>query len=476
MPKNHVMRRGGLAVAASLLGASAAVAGFSLPASAAQPPNHIVIGGGSNTTYVMMTQLGDLFNESPGCDLANPTSSLQALNYSCPNPQNTTGGENGLGDGQGYNDGQALQQGDPENPYNDVSVEEPPLGSSNGIKELEGRNAPAGTTDTPIDFARSSRGPNNGLAPPIGFGAGTPSSSDPQGLNFVAYAADAVPWLHWTKVNNKATPSSTVSSLSVPQLQTIYNDSPGTADWSQFGGKAGPIDVYTAQAGSGTESTWATELGITTSGATLFHGVKDSAHVIFENEIKGILANGDEANAIFYFSYGKFLTDCAPATKKDKTAACGADKSPKKSAFALGSESISTGGMKIAPSQTTILNGSYPGDRYLYNVYSNGTNGTIPASSQAALNFLSEYGFICKQDAAIDSNTGVAYGTEITNAIKANGFFPLGNGTEDASNVDSNASISDPGYAFVDPQSQASGKSSLKGNCRVFTTDGDGTS
>jgi hypothetical protein len=204
--------------------------------------------------------------------------------------------------------------------------------------------------------------------------------------------------------------------------------------------------------------------------------VADSAHVIFENEINGILKNGDEANAIFYISYGKFQTDCVAPTKAKKTAACGNAVSPAKSTFALGNESITTGGSSVTPSQSTILDGSYPADRYLYNVYSNGTNGTIPASSQAALNFVSEYGFICKQDAAIDSNSGASYGSEIQNVITSNGFFPLASGTEDAANVDSNAAISDPGYQFVDPQSTASGQSSLKGNCRVFTTDGDGTS
>jgi ABC-type phosphate transport system substrate-binding protein len=473
MPKNHAIRRGALFTAAAFLGVSGAVVGFALPASAASPAatNSIVIGGGSNTTYIMMTQLGDIFNESPGCDLANPTSADQALNYSCPDPQNTTGGENGLGDGSGYNDGQSLAQGDPENPYNDVTVEEPPLGSSNGIKELEGRNAPAGTTDFPIQFARSSRGPNNGLAPPVGYGAGTPSKSDPEGLNFVAYAADAVPFLHWTKVNGKKTPSAKVTNLSVPQLQAIYN---GTdTNWSQVGGTSGTIDVYTAQSGSGTESTFATETGLSASGPTLFPGVKDTAHVIFENEIAGIIKNGDEANAIFFFSYGKFQTDCDAAK-----GTCGSTKTPGKSAMALGNESITTGGSSITANPTTILNGTFPGDRYLYNVYSNGTNSTIPASSQATLNFVSEYGFICKQDSAVDSNsaTGATYGTEITNVIKANGFFPLGSGTEDASNVDSNANITDPGYQFVDPQSTQGGKTSLTGNCRVFTTDGDGTS
>jgi hypothetical protein len=209
--------------------------------------------------------------------------------------------------------------------------------------------------------------------------------------------------------------------------------------------------------------------------ANLFNGVpNDGKHVIFENEIHGLLGNGDEANAIFFFSYGKFQTDCVPETAAKKTAACGSDVAPAGSTMALGSESITTGGATIAPTQSTILDGSFPTARLLYNVYSNGTNATIPASSQAALNFVSEYGFICKQDAALDSNSGASYGSEIQSTITANGFFPLPAATMDASNVDSNAAISDPGYSFVDPGSQSSTKSSEQGKCRVFTTDGDG--
>ena len=265
MPERQWKRRIGMRTAAGLLGMSAAVAGFAMPASAATVPaaNHMVIGGGSNTTYYLMNQLSTLFNQSPGCDLAAPSGGTQNLNYSCPNPQNVTGGENGLGDGHGYTNTGSIAQGDPENPYNDVVVEEPPLGSSNGIKELEQR----GTNPSPIDFARSSRGPNNGLPVPVGDPVNT-VASDPQGLNFVAYAADALPWLHWTKVSNVATPSSGVTSLSVDQLAAIYN---GTiTKWSQvcpttpkktakkcqkLAGNA-PIVVYMAQAGSGTEGTW----------------------------------------------------------------------------------------------------------------------------------------------------------------------------------------------------------------------------
>jgi ABC-type phosphate transport system substrate-binding protein len=487
MPQSHRMRRAGIGAMAGFLGASAAIVGFAMPASAATVPaaNQQIIGVGSNTTYFMMTQLGDIFNESPGCDLI-VASGTQNNNYSCPTPQNSTGvGESGLGDGHGYTNTGTEAQGDPENPYNDVAVEYPPLGSSVGIKELDQR----GTNNAPANFARSSRGPNNGLSTPNGASVPTPAT-DPAGLNFVAYAADAVPWLHWTKVSGVATPSSAITSLSLTQLAGIYNGTITT--WqalcpsapkktakkcdSSAGNK--PIVVYTAQSGSGTESTWATELGLTANGnANLFNGVpNDGKHVIFENEISQILENGDEANAIFFFSAGKFSVDCTTGLTKGTTASCGgpSSSSPSGSTMALGAESITTGGNSITASKATVLDGSFPTDRFLYNVYSNGTNATIPVATPATLNLVSEYGFICKQDAAIDSNTGNSYGSEIQSVITNNGFFPLPSATMDSAQVDSNASITDPGYAFVDPQSQAANKSTAAGDCRVFTTDGDG--
>ncbi len=475
MARYERMRRGGLAISASLLTVSAAVMGFAGPAGAATVPNqnHLIFQGGSETTYDMMTQLAEDFNQSPGCDIVAIAGQTQNLDYRCANPQNPDPGLNGLGDGLGYTNTGSVAQGDPENPYNDVVVEYPAYGSSNGIKELTQR----GTNDVAIDLARSSRGPNNGQPVPVGDQLGTPSSSDPQGLNFVAFAADAVPWMHWTKVNGKKTPSAKIQSLSLQQLQAIYNAPAGTSNWSTYGGTAGTIDVYMAQNGSGTEGTWATSLGLTVNGnsPTLgLPGVKDAAHVITENEIGSILKIGDEANALFYFSAGKFSTDCV-ASK----GTCGGDVTGGKSAMVLGSESVTTGGQSIPPTSANILNGTFPTDRYLYNVYANGTNGSFPASSEAALNFASEWGFICKQDSAKDSRTGATYASEIQNIITANGNYPLPTAVIDTPNgsatVDQNAKITDPGYAFVDPQSQAASPSTQQGHCRVLTTDGDGT-
>ena len=76
------------------------------------------------------------------------------------------------------------------------------------------------------------------------------------------------------------------------------------------------------------------------------------------------------------------------------------------------------------PGSTAI---PFPGDNFLYNVYSDGSNPDIPASSPAALNAGSEDGFMCKPSTShdVDPNTGATYRTEINAAITAQGFFPL---------------------------------------------------
>ena len=78
----------------------------------------------------------------------------------------------------------------------------------------------------------------------------------------------------------------------------------------------------------------------------------------------------------------------------------------------------------------------------------------------------------------MDSNslTSATYGSEIQGIITANGYYPLTSSTIDVLSIPHNAVITDPGYAFVDPESQTGSPGSAQGNCRVFTTDGDGVS
>src|ERR1700722_6192409 len=86
MARHRVLRLG-----AGLLGASALAVGFASPALAvassggnAASANYNIYQGGSNTTYLMMQQLADVFNQAPGCDLASSSGTAQPLDYGCP--------------------------------------------------------------------------------------------------------------------------------------------------------------------------------------------------------------------------------------------------------------------------------------------------------------------------------------------------------------------------------------------------------
>lgn len=393
----------------SVLGVSAMTVAMSLPADAAVTPaqNTVVISAGSDTTYTMMAQLSELFNTAPGCNMTVVSGGTQQLNYSCPStPQ--TGAENGF-----------VINYPSVNPYNDVVLQEPALGSSNGIQELldQSSNAnAAGVSAAPTGIARSSR---------------APKATD-LGLEFVAYAADAVPWFHFTKYAGAKTPSAKIKNLTVTQLEGIYN---GTiTNWNQIkGGKSAPIDCYMAQAGSGTESTWATDLSLPATPACLSSPSDVAAggaatHVIQENEDSAIFPNGDGADAIYFFSYGKFALLCAPK----KGVCAGTPSADQSNSTAVLGEIDG-----VTASQTTILNGSFALDRSLYNVYENGsTNNTdnVPVASQNALNFASSAGFLCNPATAADvdplSPSALTYGQEIDAIISANGFFPLPSGGE----------------------------------------------
>jgi hypothetical protein len=509
MLKKLMARQRALKLGAGLLGASVLAVGFASPAFATASSggndasaNYNIYQGGSNTTYLMMQQLADLFNQAPGCDLAVVSGKIQPLDYECPStgsslsvPITTTAtgatkkksetvdlnaattNANIFANDPISDSSHAIKAGtvvtginqttnvmtisiaakstvaddtftvtttpavgengfttfSQENPFNDLLIEEPALGSSNGIQELEDQNGhaasalSAGVNVAPLDVARSSRAPNL---------TSSSSNGDDKGLNFVAYAMDAVTWIHWTKVKGTATASSTVPNLSVPQLTAIWQNKPCTslvdgtsepsANWGCYGGsKNAPIALYIAQNGSGTESTWQSLLGLTANSAKFPFGGEDPNHIIFENETASILNNGDEANAIFLFSYGKFETICAP----DPSFCSGSSTST----VALGkiggiAASKTTIGAQLPGANTTGSNPQlFPGDRLLFNVYSDGSNPQINASSPASLNAVSEDGFLCKPSSStdIDPNTGSTYRSEISKVITGQGFFPL---------------------------------------------------
>ncbi len=454
----RVRSRGATIIGTSLVAAASAILWAAAPAGASTnaAQNANMIGGGSATTYNLMQGVDTLYNSALGCNLITISSVPQPLDYSCPTAADTSAPPTvgSFGNYPAYSSTDTSQDGYTENPANDISVQEPPYGSSNGIKALETQGTGstcASTTPTSIEgFARSSRA----------F-----ASTDCKGLNFVAYAVDGVTWFSYPEVNGHTTPSAAVTNLTQQLLIDVWtgtlqcwNDpaiaSNGTPSMTYTSAGCQPIIVYAAQEGSGTAGTWESYLGgiknttypnsingvsipnvQNTTGGTFTETYNSAQHVSLENTDRQIVANGDEANAIFFFSWGKFQVTCA-------TGDCG------KVPGATGTTTESLGKINgIAASKNTILCGAAVGgtgcgptadfapSRFIYNVYSNGSNPAIPEATPSVLNYVSEEGFVCKPNSTngtnqaakdiIDPTTGNTYRSEISAVITGAGFIPM---------------------------------------------------
>jgi len=412
-------RRGGVAVAAATIGVASMSLAFAGTAGATAYPDtpgsaSLIVGSGSQTSYATMTALTDLFNGSPGCDLTASGSVPSTL--SCGSTSSTAGSSGGE---QGF----AVAG---ENPYNDFSVQAPAIGSGNGATALEA--AGTGSPTQTIAYSRASAHKGN--------------TTD----NDVAYAIDGVSWTTFNLVGGVKTNQAKITDISKTNLSAIWNGTLSCTvsgvtynmDWKCLGAKASsPIDVYNAQTGSGTYSTWsgalsysgaapagltcaACEQGWVANGGSA--GTIVTAHEnLFENQMATIAAQPDAKDAIYFMSYGKFTTTCAG--KNGKKVVC---------ANTAANDNVTFGTINgIAATQTSIQAAlttpltAFPVTRELYNLYNN-SSATVP-SNQATLNFVGEDGFLCKASTVsdIDPQTGIAYRIEIENAIKAQGFFPL---------------------------------------------------
>ena len=500
--RNLVLAGGCIAGASLMAMALATPAGAIVTGSA----NSIIIGSGSSGPYRLMQRLDLLFNNAPGCPLFQPNSTVdQQLDISCVSPPTVAA--------------------NPENPYNDISVQEPSIGSSNGIAELEDSGAHGATATSPngapgginVFQGVNSTGGASGSAL-YARSARRLSSSDLQGLNFVAYAKDGDSWFHYTEVGGAATPSSQITNLNQSQLQSIYN---GTFDnWDQVGGQNAPIVVFAAQEGSSSQATMKTYLGqdpsassnqvncATTSATPPTACVGPAA--IDENSgwqigkvgftatqqsylgptgLWGVNGSNQpnaatnaiiQSDAIFFYSYGQYAKQCAAGK-------CGGYVLPSGTTVSLGALD------GVVPSESSILESSpshpngFPvnATTYAYNVYSNGFNGAnIPDAEGATLNYISEDGFLCKPQNAttIDRVTGVSYTTEIQDIILSAGYFPLSAGMNtgivnrtpfDEGSVPHPASAIMPSsYAAFDPVTTGANGDEM-GFCLVTTTDGN---
>jgi ABC-type phosphate transport system substrate-binding protein len=524
-----------------LLGVTAAPAGALTPpsnvnysgatATGAPTGNNLIVGSGGSVGYQLMQALDTLFNDVPGCVITagtvngSPNKGSQQLNYSC---ETSTGaaGTPAAGTTLEQLPGAAYL----DNPINDVAAEEPPTGSANGIAQLEiGRNQ----IQTGIGTSLTATNPQNVAAVNYARSSRDPSSSqDVKGLNFVAYAKDGVAPLVFSEYDGVKTKwgkvATAAAGLSTLQLQDIFN---GTIfDWGQLPGvkTSAPIFVYSAQEGSGTQSTFKTFLTFDPSSPSEKVNCKDPVapgtpvvttvtkanpvatfgtwnaatsapgaspvtpvsttclgpDVIFANQTASIVANltsttedpiasawaaqqtnsneSPVGNSIYYYPFGLFNLECqglkSQVTYLDKSKTT---LSNTKAGQNCGSAPLPTGTAadklaltpvnQVAPSAKSILgaDGSslFPIDRFLYNVYSDGSNANIPAATAATLNYVSEVGFLCKPQTIngtpeatppattttldtnandiIDPVTGLWYHDEIFNTIVANGYIPV---------------------------------------------------
>ena len=555
--------RRGIVAAATVATALSSSLALAVPAGATSsltaPGNATIVGAGSATTYDVMVKMGTLFNAAPSCDLYQPSTAASAVtpqDFTCvvdSNPSQTSPKING-----------ASVAATPANPFGDVALQEPPVGSSVGIKILsnQGAKGAAGVTSggvaisvaNTVTFARSSR---------------NLKTTDYKGLNFVAFARDGVSWSHYTTVEDAkgkaaATPSAAVTNLAKADIQGVFNTGTKT-NWSQLGGSSAPVLVFSAQVGSGTWDSWGGYVGSTASYKTSdpsnpvnCYDNTDSSTcqgpaVIFENETASLkvaslpnnlqsptatvlthfgwtnatktvtaakksqivtpaacdkwiwnctaaAAAGSnaagwtqdftlnsptdtqvKADSMFFYSTGKYNYQCAQQAVGTKISTCGGLQPSKNYLYAIGNID------GVEPTQANILQGIFGSLRYLYNVYSNGSNANINASPASTLNFVGEQGFMCRSHSATDinGNTGVVYRTEISNAILAEGFYPLSAGK--ASGVVNNTPFDEGIGSITHPASGITTgtkygpytnerETAGTGFCIVTTTDGNASS
>ena len=366
-----------------------------LPASATTTPpttvGTILFGSGSDTTYDMMKAVDKVYAGANGCATIWYTGETQPFNGTCSTNDLASGNGADATKFPWVNDGHS------------TVTENFPVGSGNGVKELCYQGL---ANVRSVDFARSSSG----------------SSTACSDLTYVGYAKDAVSWYHATKDKTGAdTTSAKVASISKADLVKIYN---GTyTKWSDLNDKAKDADgnvitdladnaikVYTVQSGSGTLSYWSSNI-VAPVGTALTTGQENAPAAIFQD--------GNEADAIYFMSYGRYkqaagITGSPLAYSGNSVAA-----SYPEAADALGKID------DVAPTNTTLVasSGAFPLARTVYNV--------LRFPSAETLKYVGPAGFICSETigAVKDRISGKTYRTLVSEAIVAEGFVPLPSGT-----------------------------------------------
>ena len=385
---------------------------------------------GSDTTYLVMQNLGKAYMESEGCVL-NAVATVKPITPSTIPQQNRCAGATVPEGASGASQLSAVKT---ENYDHDVVINYFPQGSNAGRAQLCAQLPSADPLRLVglqvIDIARSSSAPGSGfqctgatLAPVAAVGTRI--------LRFVAFAKDALTWVKWDTL---AGGSDGVTDLTVQQIKDIWFNCSITT-WNQVGGaNSNPIIVWTMIAASGSRSTWDGFVGgnSTTCIPTAFKdgNLANGERVIREHFAQPIEAAtndpgaADEGNSISPFSVG--LHNTQPA---------------------LAQSSLLGNVNAIAPSEVNIVDGTFPFTRLLYNVYINA--GPSPIAGDATRRFASmrnwsgpaqneQLGWICKplnsHAKPIEGDPGVGIATAgasfnyagvVDNALRSTGFYPL---------------------------------------------------
>jgi ABC-type phosphate transport system substrate-binding protein len=362
-----------------VLAATALIFSGSVAASAAPPNSNGAIdqmnSRGSDTTFGMDQKLSDIYAGSEGC-LPNTAGSAAVASWvTCLPSASSIQTENF--------DHDVVAQYDPQG-----------WGSSKGISALCRQNDVSGTgilaNVVPTEIARSSR---------------TVSLSDCAGLTARGYAKDGIVPINFR--NQAGSPAVGVSNLTVAQLQGIFSTCTIT-NWNQIGSAvSAPIVVWGVQTGSGTYRAFSSGIGVTNANACVTPGDPDGAgplttRVVQENDAQQILsANattaGESGNSIWFMSFG-----------------------PWQSNSNLRGGSSFTRVNSITPSGTTIVNGTFPINRFLYMVTASSPVPGRDAARAAASDFVR---WACLNSTAHTTALNKPYAALIAGATTSEGFY-----------------------------------------------------
>jgi hypothetical protein len=352
------------------------------PAGAVGETPSTVVGVGSDAMYRMGLALANLYDGSPGCNVIQSPQTNFLYQCQADTPDTIT----------------------TENYTHDEVYSSYPLGGGSGVKQLTNQGT-AGYRHA--DYALQTS---------------APSATTATGLNYVAYARDALTWEAWpglkgppAKLKN-TTGTCLVAGkgtfcLTIAQLQAIFINCTIT-NWDQLPGitTSHVIEIWTATLGSGTRTQWDAFLGGDSS--TCIPAGEKATHQPPETDNPAVLASGLGKWSLSLASYGGWNGKVKP--------------------YPDHSELGAVDGVFASP--TTLINGSFPFGRYVFNVYCVGAlgdgscaNGAGP-SSAATVRYVNETtGWICKPATshAIEPYSKLNYRTLIANTITAQGFVPL---------------------------------------------------